>query len=87
MRARSAGQAGDVYVLVRIRPHERLVREGDDVYSTVDLTMTEAALGARATIATLEGEEELDFEAGTQPGDRSRSSRPRHARAPGLRPG
>ena len=62
------GQAGDVYVLVRIRPHERLVREGDDVYSTVDLTMTDAALGARATIATLEGEEELDFEAGTQPG-------------------
>ena len=62
------GQAGDVYVLVRIRPHERLVREGDDVYSTVDLTMTEAALGARATIATLEGEVEVEFEAGTQPG-------------------
>jgi len=62
------GQAGDVYVLVHIRQHERLVREGDDVYSTVDLTMTEAALGARATIATLEGEEELEFEPGTQPG-------------------
>ena len=62
------GQSGDVYVLVRVRPHERLVREGDDVYSTVDLTMTEAALGTRAKIATLEGEEELDFEAGTQPG-------------------
>ena len=62
------GQAGDVYVLVRIRPHERLVREGDDVYSTVELTMTDAALGARATVATLEGDEELDFEPGTQPG-------------------
>jgi molecular chaperone DnaJ len=62
------GQAGDVYVLVRIRPHERLVREGDDVYSTVDLTMTDAALGTRATIVTLAGEEELEFEAGTQPG-------------------
>ena len=55
-------------MLVRIRQHDRLVREGDDVYSTVDLTMTDAALGARATIATLEGEEEIDFEAGTQPG-------------------
>jgi molecular chaperone DnaJ len=62
------GQAGDVYVLVRIRPHKRLVREGDDVYSTVDLTMTEAALGTRATISTLEGEEEIELEAGTQPG-------------------
>jgi len=30
--------------------------------------MTEAALGARATIATLDGEEEVEFEAGTQPG-------------------
>jgi molecular chaperone DnaJ len=30
--------------------------------------MTEAALGARATIATLGGDEELEFEAGTQPG-------------------
>ena len=62
------GQAGDVYVLVRIRPHERHVREGDDVYSTVELTMTEAALGTRATISTLGGQEGLDFEAGTQPG-------------------
>ena len=41
------GQSGDLYVLVRIRPHQRLVREGDHVYSTVDLTMTQAALGAR----------------------------------------
>ena len=63
------GQAGDLYVLVRIRPHERLVREGDDVYSTVDLTMTQAALGATVTIPTLEGETELRFEPGTQPGE------------------
>src|SRR6188472_4323941 len=35
------GQSGDVYVLVHVRPHDRLVREGDDIYSTVDLTMTE----------------------------------------------
>jgi molecular chaperone DnaJ len=62
------GQAGDVYVLVHIRPHERLVREGDDTYSTIDLTMTEAALGASAKVPTLEGELELEFEPGTQPG-------------------
>ena len=63
------GQAGDLYVLVRIRPHERLVREGDDVYSTVDLTMTQAALGAQVKVATLDGDVELDFELGTQPGE------------------
>jgi molecular chaperone DnaJ len=62
------GQAGDVYVLIHVRPHELLVREGDDVYTTIDLTMTEAALGATAKVPTLEGEVELDFEPGTQPG-------------------
>ena len=62
------GQSGDIYVLVHVRPHERLVREGDDVYSTIDLTMTEAALGTKAKVPTLEGELELDFEPGTQPG-------------------
>ena len=63
------GQSGDLYVLVRIRPHERLVREGDDVYSTVDLTMTEAALGTRVKVPTLEGELELELAPGTQPGE------------------
>jgi molecular chaperone DnaJ len=63
------GQSGDLYVLVRIQPHERLVREGDDIFSTVDLTMTEAALGAKVEVATLDGEVELEFEPGTQPGE------------------
>jgi molecular chaperone DnaJ len=63
------GQSGDVYVLVRIRPHERLVREGDDVYSTVDLTMTQAALGGRVPVHTLDGTVDLELEPGTQPGE------------------
>ncbi len=62
------GRAGDVYVLVRVRPDERFVREGDHIFSTVDLTMTQAALGAQVTVPTLDGDEELDIEAGTQPG-------------------
>jgi len=64
----SGGRAGDVYVRVRVKQDERFVREGDDIFSTVDLTMTQAALGARVSIPTLDGDEELDFEAGTQPG-------------------
>ena len=42
----AGGRAGDAYVEVRIRPDERFVREGDDIYTTVDLTFTQAALGA-----------------------------------------
>jgi molecular chaperone DnaJ len=63
------GRAGDVYVEVRIRPDERFVREGDDVYTTVDLTFTQAALGATVAIPTLDGEEDLDLPPGTQPGE------------------
>src|SRR5919197_4714827 len=62
-------RAGDVYVLVHVKPDPRFVREGNDVFSTVDLTMTQAALGASVTITTLEGERELRFEPGTQPGE------------------
>jgi molecular chaperone DnaJ len=63
------GRAGDVYVRVRVRPDPRFVREGDDIISTADLTITQAALGARITIPTLDGETELEFEPGTQPGE------------------
>jgi molecular chaperone DnaJ len=61
-------RAGDAYVRVRVRPDQRFVRERNDIFSTVDLTMTQAALGATVAVPTLEGDEELEFEAGTQPG-------------------
>jgi molecular chaperone DnaJ len=67
--AGGGGRAGDVYVQVRVKPDERFVREGDDIFSTVDLTMTQASLGAKVTIPTLDGDEELDLDAGTQPGE------------------
>ena len=65
----SGGRAGDVYVLVRVRPDTRFVREGDHVISKIDLTMTQAALGTRVTVSTLDGDEELDIDPGTQPGE------------------
>jgi molecular chaperone DnaJ len=44
------------------------VREGDDVYCTVDLTLPQAALGETMTVPTLDGDVEVAFEPGTQPG-------------------
>ena len=64
----AGARAGDVYVEVHVRPDERFVREGNDVYTTVDLTITQAALGATVVVPTLEGETELAFDPGTQPG-------------------
>jgi molecular chaperone DnaJ len=61
-------RSGDAYVRVHVRPDPRFVREGNDVYSTVSLTMTQAALGATVTVPTLDGDHELAFEPGTQPG-------------------
>jgi molecular chaperone DnaJ len=63
------GRAGDVYVQVHIRPNPRLVREGNDIFCSVDLTMTEAALGKNVEVPTLEGDVELELEPGTQPGE------------------
>jgi molecular chaperone DnaJ len=65
----AGARAGDVYVLVRVRPHEQFVRDVNDVVSTVDLTVTQAALGARVAVPTLEGEAELEFRPGTQAGE------------------
>jgi molecular chaperone DnaJ len=64
----AGGRAGDVYVRVHVRPDPRFVREGNDVFSTVDLTIAQAALGARVTVPTLHGDEEVEFPPGTQAG-------------------
>jgi molecular chaperone DnaJ len=62
-------RSGDAYVRVRIHADPRFVREGDDIFSTVDLTITDAALGAAVNVPTLDGDVELEFEPGTQPGE------------------
>jgi molecular chaperone DnaJ len=68
--AGSEGAAsGDVFVLVRVRPHERLERDGDDLVAAVELTMVDAALGRRVAVATPEGDVELELPPGVQPGD------------------
>src|SRR3954468_7513649 len=50
---------GDAYVDVTVLADPAFTRQGDDVYMTVGLTMTEAALGTTVTVPTLEGETEL----------------------------
>ena len=49
-------------------PSERFERHGDDLLTAVDLPAPAAALGETVTVATLEGEEEIEVPAGTQPG-------------------
>jgi molecular chaperone DnaJ len=63
------GRPGDAYVSVHIRPDGRFVREGNDLFSQVDLTVVQAALGAKLEVETIDGTEQLEFEPGTQPGE------------------
>jgi molecular chaperone DnaJ len=60
--------AGDLYVEVRVAEDERFERDGTDLISTVSIPATEAMLGTTVTVPTLEGEEEIEVEPGTQPG-------------------
>jgi molecular chaperone DnaJ len=62
------GPPGDLYVLVRVADDERFVRDGSDLVSVVDVPAPVAALGATVTVATLDGSEEIEIPAGTQPG-------------------
>ncbi len=62
------GPPGDLYVLVRVAADERFLRDGSDLVTVVDVPAPAAALGATVTVATLDGDEELDVPAGTQPG-------------------
>ncbi|SDK70541.1 molecular chaperone DnaJ [Actinopolyspora mzabensis] len=62
------GPAGDLFVEVEELQHERFVRDGADLHCHVQVPMTAAALGTVVNIRTLEDEEELTVEPGTQPG-------------------
>jgi len=62
------GPAGDLYVRLRVKPHDRFVRHGDDLVEDLDISMVQAALGAHLTLDTLDGAEQLVVPRGTQSG-------------------
>ncbi|MFU8839264.1 MAG: J domain-containing protein [Nitriliruptoraceae bacterium] len=67
---RNGAPAGDLYVQVRVAPHELFERDGRDLAAEVSVPVTQAALGGTLTVPTLDGEDvEVPVPAGTQPGD------------------
>jgi molecular chaperone DnaJ len=64
---RGGGQ-GDLYVHVRVHPHERFRREGYDLTDVLHVSFTQAALGAHLAYETLDGTEDLVVPRGTQSG-------------------
>jgi len=60
--------AGDLYVEVAVAEDERFQRHGTDLIGVVSIPATEAMLGTAVTVPTLEGEREIELDAGVQPG-------------------
>jgi molecular chaperone DnaJ len=63
------GRSGDLYVSVRVAEDPRFHREGSDLVTLVDLPATDAMLGTRIDVETLEGRRELEIPPGTQHGE------------------
>jgi molecular chaperone DnaJ len=66
------GAAGDLYVIIRIEPHPVFRRDGDDIYLSVPVSATEAALGAKVEVPTIDGRALLKIPPGTQSGQKLR---------------
>lgn len=66
------GSTGDLYVIIRAGDHPVFRREGDDIQLTVPVTATEAALGAKVEVPTIDGRTQLKIPPGTQSGQKLR---------------
>lgn len=66
------GEAGDLYVQLRVTPDNRFRRDGTTLYSEKVIGFTQAALGDKVTVEVVDGKVELTIPQGTQPGDQLR---------------
>ncbi len=64
----NGGPPGDLYVEIRIKPHEVFQRDGDDLHCEVPVSIVTAALGGDVDVATLDGKVSLSIPEGTQSG-------------------
>jgi molecular chaperone DnaJ len=81
------GPGGNLYVAVHVTPHASLRREGSELFYDLSVSITQAALGTRVRVPTVEGDEEIEIRPGTQPGTemRLRGKGVPHLRRPGTR--
>lgn len=65
----NGGRAGDLYVVLHVKPSEYYTRDGVDVYTKLQLSPAQAALGDEVVIKTLDGEQKIQVHAGIQNGN------------------
>lgn len=78
---------GDVYIITRVQPHPLFERRGDDIHIRVPITVSEAALGAKIEVPTIDGRSLLRIPPATNSGKsfRLREKGAPSARRPGHR--
>jgi molecular chaperone DnaJ len=64
----NGGPPGDLYIFLEVKEHPFFERRGADLYCTIPVSIPQAALGAKITIPTLRGEDELQIPEGTESG-------------------
>jgi molecular chaperone DnaJ len=62
------GPAGNLFLVVDVKPHEYFKRKGEDILLDLDINLAQAALGADIEVPTVDGKEKMSIPAGTQPG-------------------
>jgi molecular chaperone DnaJ len=73
---------GDLYIVTDVEPHPYFERKGDNIYVKLPVTVTEASLGAKVEVPTLDGPTTIKIPPGTQTGQKLRL---REKGAPSLR--
>jgi molecular chaperone DnaJ len=66
--AKRGGIAGDLYVRVHLKPHKAFRRKRDDIYYDAEIKFSQAVLGDKIDVSTLEGDLKLKIPAGTESG-------------------
>jgi len=69
---RLGAEPGDLFILTNVGKHPFLSRKGDNVYILVPITVSEAALGTKIEVPTVEGKAQLKIPAGTESGQKFR---------------
>lgn len=69
---RLGAQPGDLFILTNVGKHKFLERKGDNIYITVPITVSEAALGTKIEVPTVEGKAHLKIPSGTESGQKFR---------------